>query len=304
MSKHPLATCRFLAKALFQQIRNIINDSKQLKLITDFEKSIAWENIASRIPSNNQPLYKRHHNLPKPLIVSLTSYSLRFPILPLTLKCLLSQTLKPDKVILWIANEQKEYLNDDILTLQDHGLHIYYCPDLGPFTKIIPTLKNYSDHFIVTADDDLYYWPTWLEELVSAWNGSIHDVVAHRVHKILLDGNNLPLEYSKWSLDDHNTQNASYLNFATGVGGVLYPPGTFHSDVLKADIFTKLCLNADDIWLYWMERLNKSYVRRTYSKKAMLEWPNSQQVSKKIENVNKNNDQYIKYMIEAYGFPI
>ena len=51
---------------------------------------------------------KKKHQLPAPLIVSLTSYPVRFKTLPKTLKCLLNQSIIPDKIILWIAYEDKK----------------------------------------------------------------------------------------------------------------------------------------------------------------------------------------------------
>ncbi len=96
------------------------------------------------------------HGLPSPLIISLTSYPARFGKLHLTLKCLLSQSMAADKVVLWIAHQDKAALTPAILNLQKVGLQIGYCDDLRSYKKIIPTRQNYPDSFIVTADDDLY----------------------------------------------------------------------------------------------------------------------------------------------------
>lgn len=286
-------------------MRSIVDNPKQIESLTETEKYETTQESLSIIIFNDRTVGCKSHNLPAPLIVSLTSYALRFPTLPLTLKCLLSQTMKANKLLLWIAHEDKQYLSNDILKLQELGLEIDYCQDIGPFTKIIPTLENYPDHFIVTADDDLYYWPTWLEELVTSWDGNKHDIVAHRVHKIRLNENNLPMEYSKWNLDDLNTQMSSPLNFATGVGGVFYPPGAFHVDVLKRDVFLRLCPKADDVWLYWMSRLNGSMARRSNTNNNIISWPYSQRTNLWSENLtNRKNDGYIKAMIDEFGFKV
>ena len=290
-------------KSLFHQIRNIVENPCQIKSLTDSEKANAWESTVSGILSSNQPLDPKPHDLPGPLIISLTSYAPRFPTLPLTLRCLLSQTMKPDKIMLWIAHEDKDNLTSEILTLRTSGLEIEFCSDIGSYKKIIPTLQNYPDHFIITADDDIYYWPTWIEELITSWSDRKQDIVAHIVHRINLSDNQLPLEYHKWKLDYTNAYDPSPLNFATGAGGVLYPPKIFHHDILDIHAFQSLCKNADDVWLYWMSSLNGSMVRRTLSKRKIQSWPSTQEKGLYRYNVIHGNDNAIKAMIKTYGFP-
>lgn len=244
------------------------------------------------------------HGLPSPLIVSLTSYPARFSKLPLTLKCLLSQSMAADRVILWIARQDKNALTPAILDLQRSGLEISYCDDLRSYKKVIPTLRNNPDSFIVTADDDLYYWPTWLEELVSGYQMGANDVICHRAHRICLGAEGLPLPYEKWEI---NIQwvDASPLNFQTGVGGVLYPPNAFHADVLNDQMFMKLCPQADDVWLYWMMRLNGMMARKTPVSRAICCWAGTQQTALFHNNVaGGGNSEQITAMIQAYGFPI
>ena len=94
-------------------------------------------------------LYRgKPHGLDRPLIVSLTSYPARYKILPLTLKCLLSQTVRPDEVVLWIAHEDRDLLTKEITSLQRFGLTIRFCSDLRSFKKIIPALRTYPDCYI------------------------------------------------------------------------------------------------------------------------------------------------------------
>lgn len=244
------------------------------------------------------------HGLASPLIVSLTSYPARFGKLHFTLKCLLSQSMSADRVILWIAHQDKQFLTQEILGLQKTGLEIAYCDDLRSYKKIIPTLQTYPDSFIVTADDDLYYWPKWLEELVISYQKHGKDVIYHRGHHIKLDYDGLPLPYSQWEFDARRVD-ASSLNFQTGVGGVLYPPRAFHPDVLNVDMLKKLCPNADDVWLFWMMRLNGCFARRVSYVRTLYNWPGTQQTA--LFHVNMTgggNDKQIEAMIKQYGFSI
>jgi len=244
------------------------------------------------------------HNLPGPLIVSLTSYPARFVTLPLTIKCLLSQSIKPDRVVLWIAHEDRDNLTADILCLKKYGLEIIYCEDIKSYKKIIPLLSIGIDSFIVTADDDAYYWQTWLEDLVVNYSGNNKEILCHRAHKIRLDDLGQPLPYDQWVFDtDDNT--CSSLIFPTGLGGVLYPPNVFCPDVLKTDLFMSLCPFGDDIWLYWMTRLNRGKARKVGVKHKFFLWPETQVSS--LWNINRlpdGNDLKINSMIKRYGFPL
>lgn len=246
----------------------------------------------------------RPHGLAGPLVVSLTSYPKRFGTLHLTIKCLLMQSIMPDRVILWIAHGDREKLTPDIMNLLNHGLEIRYCDDTGSFKKIIPTLTEMPDSFVVTADDDLYYWPTWLEELVTGWSGDPTDVVCHRAHLMTIGDEGLPKPYANWRYEGGATS-SSFLNFPTSGFGVLYPPGTFHHDVLDVEKFTRLCPKADDIWLYWMMRLNGAAARKIGNGKRFIEWPGSQNDASLFHYnfYGGGNDAQISAMIRAYGFP-
>jgi hypothetical protein len=241
---------------------------------------------------------------------------MRFKTLALTIKCLLSQTVAPDAVLLWIAEDDREAVPADVLALQRAGLTIVYTQDLGSFKKIIPALRRFPNAFIATADDDVYYWPTWLEELVNAYSLVRREILCHRVNRIRLGRDGLPLPYTQWDFEYKGTE-ASPLVFPTGVGGVLYPPGHLHPDVLDEATFRALCPSTDDAWLYWMALRYGSQFRRTplgcaiarrqrtSPRFSMTPWPGSQKVSLWRANVRQGggNDVQIRNLIERFGFP-
>src|SRR5688500_19351966 len=75
------------------------------------------------------------HNLSGELAVSLTSFPPRFDSLHLTLACLLDQSIRPDRVILWIAHQDMERLPVAVTSLEDRGLEIRECDDLRSYKK-------------------------------------------------------------------------------------------------------------------------------------------------------------------------
>ncbi len=234
------------------------------------------------------------------MIVSLTSYPQRFPTLHLTLRSLLTQSVRPDRLILWIAEADLPALPETVRSLEHEGLDIRGCDDLRSFKKILPTLAGYPEADIVTADDDLYFWSDWLQELLIASRRFPEDVVAHRLHRIASDENGLH-PYREWTKKTRD-QTQDWRNFATGGMGALYPAGSLHPDVLRQEVFMKLCPDADDVWLYWMVRLNGRFARHSGTRHELVSWPESQAESLWKRNRN-GNDAQIDAMVKTYGLP-
>lgn len=103
------------------------------------------------------------------VIVSLTSYDLRINDVKYAIYSLLNQNFPPDKLILWLDEDsfpqREENLPRDLLELRDFGLTIDWCENLCSYKKLIPALEKYPDDIIVTADDDIFYRPNWLQIL-------------------------------------------------------------------------------------------------------------------------------------------
>lgn len=269
------------------------------------------------------------HGLPKELVVSLTSYPPRFGTLDMSIKCLLQQTIRPDRIVLWVAEGDARSLPDAVRKLVGiRNFEIRTCDDIGPYKKIIPALSAFPDSFIATADDDLYYPDGWLEKLVDGWDGNYKSIVAHRAHRIKCsndnDGDNshrnmAPLPYSEWDKSIQAAQKekgegegagaaggeggSSPFIFATSGAGTLYPPGALDPRVTDRETFMKVCPKADDIWLYWMSRMNGSVTRKSSLQFELIEWTHSQDVALHHENVlHRKNDEKISAMIKKFGW--
>ncbi len=246
----------------------------------------------------------RAHGLSRRLIVSLTSYPPRFPTLAYTLKCLLSQSVRPDALVLWLAAPDIAKLPHEVRRMQAHGLTIEKAPDLRSYKKILPALEQFPDANIVTADDDVYYWRTWLEDLIDGGVRS-NEVRCHRAHRIRLTEDGYPRPYIEWKFDTAAGP-ASSLTFATGVGGVLYPAGSLHRDVLDVATYQRLCPHNDDLWLYWQARRVGSKVMKVGPHRRFVPWAGSQQVALQHDNLDpvNGNDPQIARLIAHYGWPI
>ena len=210
----------------------------------------------------------------------------------------MNQSILPDKIILWIENKDKKKLPSTVLNFK--GVDVEFCENgLFSYKKIIPLLKKYRNSYVITLDDDVIYFKDTIEKLVSNSRKFPNDVIANCIHKIRVK-KRYPISYKLWS---RNYRKQTKLAFFTGAAGVLYPPNCFYKDVLKKNYFRSLAPYADDIWLNWMAKLNKTNIRfsniyKNYEYIKIIKGGLYQRNFK-----NSYNDIQIKNMIKKYGFP-
>lgn len=77
-----------------------------------------------------------------------------------TLYSLFRQSLKPDKIILWLASEQypnkEQDISDTILNMQEWGLSIMWCEDIKSYKKLIPAMQMYPDDMYINNIVEAY----------------------------------------------------------------------------------------------------------------------------------------------------
>jgi hypothetical protein len=243
----------------------------------------------------------RKHTMPGHLVVSLTSYPKRFPTLELTLRRILQQSVQPDETVLWLTEEDKKQLPRGVLALQRCGLTIRVTRDLRSYKKFIPSLEHYPDSFIITLDDDLAYPLEVIEPLIVHYRSPI-EILCRRAHKITYDATGKPLPYSQWQFETADESGPDL--FPTGGSGVLYPPRTLAPEVLDASTFSTLAPLADDVWLFWMERLAGTTIRRVGPRYALQPWPGCHEQGLWVNhNANGGNDRVIAALTARYGLP-
>lgn len=203
----------------------------------------------------------------KKVIVSLTTFPERITKVHLTIEQLLTQTFKPDKVILWLAEEQfpkkEEELPETLLRLKEFGLDIEWCEDLKSYKKLLPTLREYPNDIIITYDDDIYYEKDSVERLYNAYLSNKDCICTHRNAKIYFDKND-KLRFHKSKHLYFNNESAdlvSFFNTIIGCGGVLYPPNCLYHEIHNTDLIKQTIPSQDDIWFWAMAILKGTKIK-------------------------------------------
>ena len=242
-----------------------------------------------------------------PLVVSLTSYEERFDDLEISLYSIFVQNVKPDRIILWLSDKYNLVnLPYSISKYIKNGLEIRFVKDIGSYTKIIYALKEFSSCIIVTADDDIIYPKDWLKNLYLSYISSPQDIHVHRAHRVITNDKKIA-PYETW--EKHvQEESARFDNFLTGVGGTLYPPNCFISEVFREDIFLESAPFADDIWLWCMALLSDRKIRVVKNHISTLTCTNIlRQIGinkgKTLYSSNKSggNDRQLNSLLLLYG---
>ncbi|MFP7364813.1 glycosyltransferase [Corynebacterium callunae] len=200
-----------------------------------------------------------------PVIISLTTHGKRINQVHFTIESI-ARGYHRVPIVLWL--DKPDYESEWPATLKrlvERGLQVK-CSDgfYGPHTKYWNQFRlvQGTDVRVATVDDDMIYPEWFLQRLLFIGDLRNDAVVAYRAHRIeLRDGKMLP--YIKWTAAD--TSEASFLHFATGVSGVLYPQTFIDYVVAQGDVFLESCKRADDVWLHVMALRSGHPIRQVYA---------------------------------------
>lgn len=186
------------------------------------------------------------------VVVCMATYGPRLEYAPLAIESIARGTIKPGRFILVV--DEGDEISPALEDFRSQGLEIWSADaKLGPHKKWYPFARQYPNfnNIFVTADDDVIYPPSWLEDLLLYASSKL--VVAHRGHSILTNQRGLA-PYAQWIEAPRNTGNKF---FVTGVGGIAYPASVLQEAAAHGEEFLYSCPKADDVWL------NRAIIRCT-----------------------------------------
>ncbi|MFP4273328.1 MAG: hypothetical protein ACOC00_00255 [Halothiobacillaceae bacterium] len=197
-----------------------------------------------------------------PVLVSLTSIPERLPRLHLTVRSLLAQERPPEGIVLWLNEDDRMQVPDKLQCLQGAHFQIRFGRLHCPHRKLIFALEAFPDRTIVTCDDDVMYARDWLDRLYVSHQAFPGEIVAHECRRIRRASDGVLLPYRDWTTVEETGVSEPQM-MSVGYGGVLYPPGSLHPDVLDVERFMQLAPYADDLWFKAMAYRQGTAIRRS-----------------------------------------
>ena len=206
-----------------------------------------------------------------PIIVSLTTSPKRINNIKIVIDQILNQTIPPDYIYLNLPKVFKrtgETFKDIPNFLIHPKIKIKFVEDIGPITKILPTLQDnlHDDTLVISIDDDIYYGNNMIEVLLKyhykyhnyVLNGNISSSLSIKLNKILEILNikrpfwHKQNNYEKFSIypyEIYKNIKRMYINtkkyFVQGFSAIAYPYKLFKGININMDL-PKVCYFSDD----------------------------------------------------------
>jgi hypothetical protein len=228
-------------------------------------------------------------------VVSLTSFGQRLERVHLAIESIGRGSLLPGRLILWLDETPPDGgVTKNLTRLVSRGLEIRAAGHNGPHNKYYGYVSTESDFAVplVTADDDILYPGGWLQILAAAHASAPDTIHCFRALRVPVTPTGL-LPYRAWP--ECTSAQASILNFATGVSGVIYPARFLRILREAGTGFADACPRADDIWLHAHAVRNDVAIHQLHTKSLhFLVVPRTQTVNLNSGNVSAGgNDQQI-----------
>lgn len=238
------------------------------------------------------------------VIVSLSTFGERIHSVALTLETLLEQTVKPNRIILNLGRqyEGRGKIPGSLKLLERRGVELRFTPDMGPYTKLVPVLKEFPNSTIITCNDDVYYNLDFVSNMVNEHLQHPDEILASRCRIMELKGTHAFTNFLSWNYAP-NDGGANLRFMPESYMGVLYPPGSLDDQVFDEKTFMSLCPSADDFWFKAMSMLKGVTVRKVYHEE---DYSNNLSTSRKLALHDLNSasggyDRQLKAVMDHFG---
>lgn len=238
------------------------------------------------------------------IIVSLTSYPKRSGTVWVTIETLFRQSVKPDKIILWLAENQYngvEGLPQELIRLQEKGLEIRFCDDLRSHKKYYYVMQEYPNDLIILADDDMFYPSDMIAKLLKLHKKYPNDICTSTCQVIEPKFDTNPSLWRNPRLDE-KFEHSDKIQVFTGSGS-LFPPNCLDKEVFNIDAIKNICPNADDLWLTYMAFRKGTKITALYKWRAfpITIYGTAQDSLWYINSEGGQNDVQWASILEKYG---
>lgn len=287
----------------------IQKEEEMRKIVTQMKK--AESSMIQRLERVEQLLEMCSYGVTKEkrqcqLVVSFTSYAKRIYTVSLMLERLMNQTVKPDRIILYLSKEnfpgREKDLPERVLDMCSFGLELRWCKgDMKSYKKIIPALKEFPNDIIITVDDDLYFDLDLIESLYNSYKKFPNAISAMRTHRIKFEEDGSIAPYSQWEKQYVEEDPMPHMDLlATTGAGTLFPPHIFSEEVCNEKEIMELCPTADDIWIKIMSVKNHIPVVPA-TKLRKLKYISGTQTETLWKTNKQSNDKQLTNLLKRYN---
>lgn len=183
------------------------------------------------------------------IVVSLTTSPTRINYIEPVINSICNQTIKPDYIYLNLPrvfkrnNTTFSHILPSFIT--DNPLvYVNFCEDLGPATKIIPTIykETHPETYILSIDDDIYYPNNILEIYLKTAKLYNNCIITGRSY--IPNKNNNDIEWFKNITEYQKNNNNDFLdNNILNISKLVDTIEAFSGVLYKRKIFSKNLLN-------------------------------------------------------------
>lgn len=179
------------------------------------------------------------------IVVSLTCIPQRIAYLRPVLNGLLDQTCPPDRIVLaWPEVSIRTGAAYPAPSSLPDGVDVVRCPDQGPATKLLATLREEPSAAIIVVDDDVVYPVDFIETLLAAHRQDTRAALGYRGWKLVAGRAPHELDHVFATALDKPED----VDILLGTWGYLVPPGAFDDAVHDFDGWPQDVRWVDDVW--------------------------------------------------------
>ncbi len=217
-----------------------------------------------------------------PVVVSLTSFPVRIGRIWIVIESILRQTVRPNRIILWLSREQfpneEKDLPQNLLDQHCRGLDIRFVDgDIRSYKKFYYLIKEFQDILALTIDDDLLFPSYYLNNIYECYLRHPGKVIASFGFRYVWDDSFGYIKYIPQQIQPDESGHNLFLG--TG-GGTLFNT-SWLKNIDELDVILDLCPTADDI--YFNSLIKRNGLAITFYKNAPLLSITSENSSKLVD---------------------
>jgi hypothetical protein len=194
------------------------------------------------------------------VVLGMTSYPARIRSAWKAVETLLRQDVSGIPVILVLSEDEfpDRVIPRRLRAQRKRGLQVLWTKRNGrSFDKLLPIRQEFPGATIITVDDDKYFPPTLVSELLGAHQKHPNHIIGSRGWRVLPAEDTGAVSFGTGWVRSQPGDKGRGLHVPGG-NGCLYPPDSLATIVDDLDLALDLCPTTDDIWFWAAAHLKKT----------------------------------------------